>query len=455
MAIQTPKISDPTIQQTLLMIPKFGNGVGLHRMLALCSPLAGTEWMTQLDAIKITGSNGKGSVSMMVANILKELGISVGLYTSPHLLKFNERIMIDGVPISDTDLTHAVQWFQKQQNDYQHLFPNDTIGAFEAFTAIALNYFSLKQPRTIVTEAGIGGRYDSTRIIPGQIIGLTSLDLEHTALLGHTRELIAYDKADLCPEGGTIITGVSDEDILRRLKAYCSFRGITLRSIIDHSSVHRVSFGETHMTLDLEVNELNLSGLKVGLQGVHQVTNVIVAISILQEWLKLHESSIAEEQFKEAVQRGMYSIKWKGRFEHIYQNPDVFIDVGHTPDAIASLVQTVHTALADKRILLVTGVSQDKEIENIVKELVVIADAVICTRAYHKGSPPEDILKIVQNTRPDISAFVEDTIEEAMRHALKYASENNMTVLVAGGLFLAIEAMQVLNEEDPKDLHFF
>lgn len=455
MANKKSEINTSIVQEVLLKIPKFGNGVGLHRMLALCNSLANSQWMKQLDAIKITGSNGKGSVSAMVSNILRELGFSVGLYTSPHLVKFNERIMVNGVPISDSELSSAVQWFHKQRDNYQRRFPNDTIGAFEAFTAIALNYFSVKQPQVLVTEAGIGGRYDSTRIIPGQIIGLTSVDLEHTALLGPTIELIAYDKADLCPESGSIITGISDQDILRRLKAYCTLRGVTLHSVVDYSFAHRVSFGETHMELDLDVNGLNLTGLKVGLQGVHQVTNVMVAVSILQEWLKFHQPEISEERFKEAIHRGMHSLRWKGRFERIHQNPDVFIDVGHTPDAIASLVKTVGSALGDKRILLVTGVSYDKEIESIIKELVVIADAVICTQAYHKGSPPDEILKIVQDTSQDIPAFAESNIDKAMQRAIEYASENGMTVLVAGGLFLAIEAMQALNGENPQDLRFF
>ncbi len=444
-----------SIQEALLTIPKFGNGIGLHRMLALCNPLASTDWMKQLDAIKITGSNGKGSVSVMVASVLKELGISTGLYTSPHLLEFNERIMIDGQPISNSELAEAVKWFYRRRDEYQQHFPDDTIGAFEAFTTIALYYFSKRQPRALVTEGGIGGRYDSTRIIAGQFVGLTSLDLEHTALLGNTLELIAYDKADLCPDGGMIITGVSDPDILRRLRGYCALRRITLRCTIEHSTVHRVSFNETYMELDLELDGITLSGLRVGLQGVHQVTNVVVAILLLQEWLKVHEPTLSTEQFDNAIRQGMRSLYWPGRFERIHQNPDVFIDVGHSPDAIKSLVQTVQIALADKRILLVTGVSYDKEVESIVKELLSIADAVICTRAYHKGSPSEEILRIVQNAKPDIPTFVDATIEEAMHRALEYASKNNMTVLVAGGLFLSMEAAHSIRGSNPKDLHFF
>jgi len=443
------------LHEALLTIPKFGNGIGLHRMLALCSSLADASWMKQLDAIKITGSNGKGSVSVMIARVLNELGINTGLYTSPHLSEFNERIMINEEPISNSSLADAFEWFSQRRDDYERRFPGDTVGAFEAFTAMALHYFSNRKPRALVSEAGIGGRYDSTRIIPGRLVGLTSLDLEHTALLGNTLELIAYDKADLCPDGGVIITGVSDSDILRRLSAYCELRGVTLQPASEYSEIRKVSFGESFMELDLAVNGISLEGLRVSLQGVHQVTNVIVAILLLQEWLRRYEPSLSGKQFEAALRQGMKSLHWPGRFERIQQNPDVYIDVGHSPDAIKSLVKTVGMALKGKRILLVTGVSYDKDIEGILTELLPIADAVICTRAYHKGSTVEDVLRIVRNTTTDIPTFVDATIEEAIAHAVDYAREHNMTVLVAGGLFLSIEAAHALRGKNPRDLHFF
>lgn len=450
-----PRHTKRGAQEALLAIRKFGSGVGLHRMLALCGPLAEGGWMRQLDAIKVTGSNGKGSVSVMVASVLKELGISAGLYTSPHLLEFNERIVVDGRPISDSELAEAVEWFEGRREEYERRFPGDNVGAFEAFTAIALRHFSARQPRALVAEAGIGGRYDSTRIIPGRVVGLTSLDLEHTALLGDSLEMIAYDKADLCPHGGVIVTGVSEPEILRRLRAYCALRGITLRCAAERAAVRRVSFDETHMELDLELDGDALSGLRVALRGVHQATNVAVAILLLREWLGVHEPSLPAERFEEAVRRGMLSLRWPGRFERVHAKPEVFVDVGHSPGAIESLVETVRTALPGRRILLVTGVSYDKEVEAIVKGLLAVADAVICTRAYHKGAPPEEILRIVRDARPEVPAFVGATIEEAVRRALEYASAKDMTILVAGGLFLSVEATQALRGGAPKDLRFF
>ena len=267
--------------------------------------------------------------------------------------------------------------------------------------------------------------------------------------------MIAYDKADLCPEGGTLVTGALDAEAARRLEAYCALRRITLRAASAHGRVRRVSFGETHMEVDLTVDGLDLPALQMAMQGHHQITNLIVATLLVRQWLKAHDAGVSEERLAQALRGAMRSLSWHGRFERVATDPDVFIDVGHTPEAIASTVRTVRAALAGKRILLVTGVSHDKNVEENVKGLLPIADAVICTRAHHKGSPPEKILRIVASARPELPASVAPTVEEAMAMAREQAATEGMRVLVAGVLFLSIEAAQVLRGHDPRDLHFF
>jgi dihydrofolate synthase/folylpolyglutamate synthase len=439
----------------LFDMPKFGNGVGLHRMIALCEGLFATEWAKRLDALKVTGSNGKGSVCAMTAAILHELGIPTGLYTSPHLLRFHERIVLAGQPISDADLDESVRWCGDRCEHYRRRHPDDVIGAFEAFTAVALHHFAKKQPRALVSEAGIGGRYDSTRIIPGKIVGLTSLDLEHTATLGSTLELIAYEKADLCPAGGLLVTGWIDDEVLRRLRAYAELREISVISAKERSVARATRFGDTHMTVDLEVDGFRLPDLALALQGHHQVSNAAVAILLVRRWLERHRPDISHGTLEAALRRGLSSVQWPGRFQRIHQGPDVFIDVGHSPDAIAWLLKTVTDRLANRRILLVTGVSYDKAVESIVTQLVKVAHAVISTRAHHKGAPVERIDRIVRSSTNGIPCFTEDTIESAMLRAIEYATRNDMTVVVAGGLFLSIEAMQAVQGKDPRDLAFF
>jgi dihydrofolate synthase/folylpolyglutamate synthase len=208
----------------LLQIPKFGAGIGLHRMIWILDQLVENFPKVTFDAIKVTGSNGKGSTCLLLSAIMAEIGVRHGLYTSPHLLRFNERIKVNGQDIGNEDLLDAILWGEEILKEYGRHFPNDVIAAFEVFTGIALYHFAQQNLKTVILEAGIGGRYDSTRVVPGNLVALTSLDLEHTQLLGKTIEEIAYNKIDLCTEGGTLVLGQVDSDILRRIKAICRLK---------------------------------------------------------------------------------------------------------------------------------------------------------------------------------------------------------------------------------------
>ncbi len=439
----------------LLNLPKFGYGIGLHRMSWICSDILHTPWMANLDAIKITGSNGKGSVCAMSAAICEALGIRYGLYTSPHILQFNERIVVNGHAISDAELVEAIQWFVSQKDDYLSLYPKDIIGAFEAFTSVALYHFYKIQPQLVIAEAGIGGRFDSTRIIPGRFVGLTSVDLEHTKLLGDTLEHIAYDKADMCPDCGTLIVGKVDNEILRRLKSYASLRNIRLISVQDLCHIENVALERSGMRVDVTVDDLSFKDLYIALQGRHQISNAATAMMLVYEWSRKHLPQLSKSQFMEGVHNGLASVVWPGRFQKISVSPDVFIDVGHTPDAIDSLIATVRAVNNGQPVVLVTGVSYDKEAELIVSKLTAIADAVICTRAYHKGRSVKEISAIAKRQRPRLPIFEAATIEEAVHLAKQYATDHSMAVVIAGGLFLAIEAKEALNGNDPQNLQFF
>ena len=255
------------------------------------------------------------------------MGIRYGLYTSPHLFKFNERIVIDGRPISDSELSKAINWFNNKKDEYFQLYPADTIGAFEAFTAMALYHFEKHKSSAVITEAGIGGRFDSTRIIPGRFVGLISVDLEHTRLLGDTLEQIAYDKADLCPDFGTLVVGTIDDEILRRLISYCSLRNIRLIVVEDMCQIDNVAFEDTQMIIDLKIADMSFKNLKVGLQGYHQISNAAVAILLVREWLRNNLPELSTTQFREGIRKGLASVKCTGRFQKIHSNPNIFMDV--------------------------------------------------------------------------------------------------------------------------------
>lgn len=433
-------------------LPKYGAGIGLHRMLALCEPLQATAWARSLRAIKVTGSNGKGSVVAIVAAILREMGIACGVYTSPHLLRFHERIRIGDDCAGDAEIEAASRWFLERQAAYAAAHPGDTVGAFEAFTAMALHVFAERRPRTVVAEVGIGGRYDPTRIFPGDLVGLTSVDLEHADMLGKTHELIAYDKADLCPSGGTLVTGPLERELARRLAGYCAMRGVRVVRAEDRCRVDDPRPEDGAMRVDVRCGALALRDASVALVGPHQAENVAVALTLLDEWLQAEGGALHE--YADAVRAGLGSVAWPGRFERVARDPEVRIDVAHSPDAIRRLVECARWSGCGDVVLL-TGVSHNKDIRGILAELLGVAREVIVTQAHHNGADAGHVAALARSLRPELPIDCAPDIAAATREAVRRAAARGATVLVAGGLFLAIEAREALRGRDPRLLRFF
>jgi len=436
----------------LRQLPRLGTGIGLHRMLDLCRDSMGSAWFRGLDAIKVTGSNGKGSVCAMTAAILRGAGVEAGLYTSPHLFDFRERIALGVEPISEDDLAAGIARFDDERERYAREHPGDEIGAFEAFTAVALDYYARRRPASVVAEAGIGGRYDSTRVFPGRLTALVSLDLEHTALLGRTLEEIAYDKADLAAEGTTLVLGDLRPEIRRRLDAYGRLRRLEVVAAGDVCAVYRAEVAASGTRLDLEIDGRRWRDVGLALLGAHQVANARLAVVLATRWLARHRPGADLEA---AVRRGLAGVRWPCRLEKVRGDPDVFVDAGHTPGAVDALAASLAALLRGRRILLVTGISRDKDIAGILTRLLPLAAAVVATRAHHRGAPAAEVAAVVRERAPELPLEVAEPIEDALSSALARAGREEMTVVVAGGLFLAAEAKWTLGGGDPRRLRFF
>jgi dihydrofolate synthase/folylpolyglutamate synthase len=446
-----------SLPPALKKFPKFGRGPGVERVRALLQPLTDQPWYRDLDALKITGSNGKGSVAAFSAALLQASGLSCGLYTSPHLRRCSERFRVNGEEITAEELAASTAWLEAR---VRAAGVGESVGAFEAFTALALHHFSQRRPAAVVLEAGIGGRLDPTRVPPGRYVAVTSIDLEHTELLGETEEEILAQKADLAPEGGTLVHGPLRAALLASLQRHAARRELRLVSCQDVVHIHprRLAADGTVADLVLQdrAGEVQLPEVHIALPGQHQLDNAAVAVALVREWLRAHHPARLG-RFPQAIRQALGSVRWPGQLQRAHRDPDIFLDFAHTPGAMHRLTATVEAVFGDRPLLLITGVSRDKKIEAILESLLTHLPRlahILCTRAHHKGAPVAAIRQHAAALRPDLPIGGEETIEAALESALKQARQDGLTVLVAGGLFLAAEAAEVLRGGDPQHLYF-
>ncbi|MCA9708265.1 MAG: hypothetical protein KDK70_20610 [Myxococcales bacterium] len=442
------------IAERLMALPKFGTGLGLHRTEHLLEGLPGHGWFEGLDALKITGSKGKGSVAALTEAILRSLGVRAGLFTSPHLLDPSERIRIAGEPIGERSLAEAADWTLARVAAYEAAHPGDRVGAFEALVTMALWHFARQQAEALVIEAGIGGRYDPTRLVPGGVVALTSVEREHERLLGETPELIAFDKSDLCPHGGTLLVGWLDPELVRRLRTYCRLRHVDLVDVREEVELGEPSYDQGLMHFELRVRGHDFGRISSALPGLHQARNLALATSLAWRWLERRDR-LSLDALHDAVIDAAATVHWPGRMQRVARDPDVVIDVGHTPESAAAAAATIRALYPERRILLVTGVSRDKHVDEVLAALVPAADDVLCTRAHHMGSPVQAVAERCERLRAGAVWRRVEAVEEAVELARTRAAAKGMVVWIAGGLFLAAEALAHLRGRDPSTLRFF
>jgi dihydrofolate synthase/folylpolyglutamate synthase len=399
--------------------PKYGAGPDLGRVSKIAAALGVDLTRFGANGALITGSNGKGSTAAMCASILSEIA-PAGLFTSPHLLSLKERFRIGGDDISDTELeTHwaRVASAAKQSGESENL------RGFEFLFLIAADWFTARGCRFIVWEAGIGGRDDPTRLIQPRRTALTSLELEHAALIGPTLEDIARNKLDAAPPGAHVFVGEN-----------CA----PLRSLIEaHSALKSVS--PIWIAPDIHA--------PLPLAGAFQRGNAALAIAVAKHMA-------ADALTEGAIRRGLAGANWPGRLETLQRDPLVVIDVGHTPDGVRAAFAGFAELARDRRRTLVCGVSADKAAAPIVGALAPHFSRIICASARHKGAAAADIAQLAMRANAAAEISVAETVEDARRLAVRDAGKGG-AVYVAGGLFLAAEFKAAHLGLDPAALAFF
>ena len=435
-------------------LPKYGDGICLARLAALLEALAIDRARLQRISVVVTGSNGKGSTAAMCAQIGRAHGLRTGLFTSPHLVRFNERVQVDGAEIGDEAFARLQRRIEPAIAEVSKRL-GEKFGAFEALFALACLHFQESECDFAVFEAGIGGRYDPVRLIGAHETCVTSVDYEHVELLGNSLELIVSDKSDACATGGTVVYGENCRSLRAHLVEYNRSRGCTPLFVRDDIRIDNEVTGASGQHFNLQFGGHDFRGVEAILPGAFQTNNSAIAAALFLLWLRRAQPRTAPGRIEAAIRAGLRDVRWPGRLEVIQHDPLTVIDVGHTPDGIRQSLASLTAIHGADGWILVTGASRDKKASEIVGALAPTFDTIIATAAHHKGADANDIAAAVRlaNSRADV--HVAATVQEAVRLSRERAVALRRRVYVAGGLFLAIEYATVARGGRAEDLDFF
>ena len=435
-------------------LPKYGDGVCLARMAELLDRLAIDRARLRRNSVVVTGSNGKGSTAAFCATIARAYGLRTGLFTSPHLFRFNERFQVDGAPIGDHDLTRLVARIEAAIADVAARL-GERFGAFEAMFALACLYFQESDCEFAVFEAGIGGRYDPVRLVASTVTCVTSVDYEHVELLGHSLQLIVSDKSDACAAGGAIIYGENCRGLRRHIVEYNRSREVASLFVRDEIRIGGEVISASAQRFDFGFADYDFRSLDTALLGLFQFNNATIAIALLLRWLEQTrpvESFAANRNRREigparrALARPSRSHRSKPADRHRRRSH------ARRHQAIARKPQGgLWHARVDsrgRRILRQEG-QRDRG------ALAPSFDTIICTTAHHKGGDAAAIAATVRKINPQADVRIAATIEDAFSASQALAASLGRKIYVAGGLFTAIEFAAVARGLRASELDFF
>lgn len=414
---------------------KFGCRPGLERTAKLLDFLGKPQ--ERLKLIHIAGTNGKGSTTAMIANVLSSAGYNTGMYISPHLYRNTERMTIDGKEITEEDFVmYAVEVLDMVKLMREKGLEEPT--QFEMYTAMALLYFERKKVDFAVIEVGLGGRFDATNVIDPTLAVITSISYDHMDILGDTIEKIAYEKAGIIKDGGTVVmypqlypeAAAVIEEVSREKKA----------DLIkaDAASVSLKAYNMGGQLVDFKYRDYDITDMKLPLIGDHQISNAAVALTAIAELENMGYKIGAE-----AIRKGIEAVKWPCRLSIVSTEPLILIDGAHNEDGINSLQAALSKYFSSKKIIFVIGMLKDKDYGYAIKKLMPMAHSVVATEPVsERALSAKDMAEAVEPYCR--SVYAEPDITKAIEKAKELYDEDSM-ICICGSLYLAGSAYEYLN----------
>jgi dihydrofolate synthase/folylpolyglutamate synthase len=402
--------------------PEFYDLDRVNRLLALLG-----DPQRAFRAVHIAGTKGKGSTSAMIESVLRAAGYCTGLYTSPHLHTFRERIQARGKMISEADIVRLI-------NEMRPLVAQVAdVTTFEVMTCLAFAWFAEQAIEWAVVEVGLGGRLDATNTLIPAVAVITSLSYDHTAVLGDTLALIAAEKAGIIKQGVPVVSAPQPDEALVVIQATCEEKGAPL-TLVGRDwtwEVGSVSLEGQQFTLRHE--QMDITKLRTPLLGEHQLINATVAVAALS---LLQEGGLDISQ--SAIRQGMEAVSWPGRFEILGRQPLVIADSAHNGDSARMLVATVRAVCDYQRLIVILGVSADHATPELMEALLTRADRAIATQAKHPRAADPAWL---QDRAAELGFHLESsgTVAQALDLALADAGPEDL-ILCTGSVFVAGDA---------------
>ncbi len=416
---------------------RFGIKPGLDRIRYILGELSDPHRV--LKVIHIGGTNGKGSTAAFAASVLREAGFKTGLYTSPYLESFTNRMAVDGRDVTADTLTDLVEQVKPVVDGISQ---QDDLGPpteFEVVTALALLYFARAGVDYLVLEVGLGGRLDATNVVEKPLVSvITNVSLEHADILGDTVAKIAAEKAGIIKEGSPVLTASNDPEVLEVVRrAAAAKRSPLYRVGMDFTFVPGAKSLQGQY-FAYRGRELSLDNLFIPLLGEHQVQNAVTALAALElAGLRIPEDTL---------RRGFKATSWPGRLEILREDPLVVIDAAHNPGSMASLSRALEDYFPRGNRVLVLGILGDKSIPEMLKNIVPVADKFVVTRALHftRAAEPEAVAAEVRRLTSKPVEAVPD-LGEALRRGRELAEGG--TLCVTGSFYTISEARRLIVEE--------
>jgi dihydrofolate synthase/folylpolyglutamate synthase len=388
-----------------------------------------------LKAIHIAGTNGKGSVSVMVANTLIAAGFRVGLYTSPHLIDFGERIQVNNQQISNEEILALFARIEEaaKQEDIRVTF-------FEAVTAMAFLRFAQEKVDFAVLEVGLGGRLDATNVCHPLVCAIVTIDFDHMQYLGDTLSQIAREKAGIAKTNVPLICGETRDEARIAIANECAKVNAPLSVLGEEFFSIPTSAGVSYRGPSRKID-----GIALSLLGPHQRHNATVALRAL-EVLDPTGDTISDD----AIRRGFSSARWPGRLERFEGDITILLDGAHNPHGARALRAALDALYLEKTIHLVFGASGDKPIHEMLSLLLPRVSSVTACQSTRKGAlTPQEITKVVSLINPNLPTFEIENVADAVHQTKKRALKGDV-ILIAGSLFVVGEARAELRARRAK-----